>query len=83
MGRSAKNKRQRQQRRHIEKPDPPDQRILDSIGSPNAWTPKDEDAWLEEIKKMTVGDIYTRFPPMKKPPSVRNRASGSGWGSSV
>jgi len=53
---------------------------LDSIGSPNAWTPIVEDCWMMEVRKLSGGEIYRRFPPMKKPPSVRHRAAGSGWG---
>ena len=62
--------------------DPPSQEILDSIGSPNAWTPDIEDAWLRELSKISAGEIYRRFPPIKKPPSVRKRGKSSGWGDS-
>jgi len=58
----------------------PDETILDSIGSPNAWTPAREEAWHRELDKLKAREIYRRFPPLKKPPSARKRASGSGWG---
>ena len=77
---SKNNKVYKQRRRERTKTDPPDKRILDSINSPNAWTPNMEDAWLRELHKMTVIEIYQRFPSFKKPPSVRKRAKGSGWG---
>lgn len=81
MGQSQKNKQKRRiQEREMVELEPPDQEILDSIGSPNVWTPKTEDAWLEELRKITAREIYSRFPPMKKPPSVRNRGKGSSWG---
>lgn len=80
-------KRKKRQRRVIRerkqvKTEPPDQKILDSIGSPNVWTPETEDAWIEELRKISAGEIYRRFPPFKKPPSVRQRGTGSGWGDS-
>ena len=62
------------------KADPPDQTILDSIGSPNAWTPKIEDAWLQELRKISAAEVYRRFPPIRKPPNVGKRGKGSGWG---
>ena len=82
MSQSAKKKKKQRkiQQRNKVKLEPPDQKVLDSIGSPNAWTPEVEDAWLEELGKIPGGEIYSRFPPMKKPPSVRNRGAGSGWG---
>lgn len=52
---------------------PPDQDILDSIGSPNVWTPSREDAWLRELKGISAGEIYRRFPPIKKPGNVAYR----------
>lgn len=63
--------------------EPPDQDILDSIGSPNIWTPQKEDAWLLELKKIPAREIYRRFPPLRKPPSVRKRPKGIGWGDNV
>lgn len=84
MGQSEKRrKRQKKvQKREQVKVEPPDQKILDSIGSPNVWTPEIEDAWLEELRRVPVGEIYRKFPPLKKPPSVRKRGQtqGSGWG---
>lgn len=81
----SKKSKQRAQRRRVQydqrtKPEPPDQEILDSIGSPNAWTPEAEDAWLKELRKIPSGKIHQQFPPVKKPSSVRKRGSGSGWG---
>jgi len=82
MGQSGKKRKQqrRAQERERAKPEPPNQEVLDSIGSPNAWTPEAEDAWLKELRKIPAGEIYRRFPPMRKPPNVRKRGSGSGWG---
>lgn len=71
MGSNDKNRKQ--QRREQTKVDPPDQRILDSIGSPNAWTPEIEEAWINELRKVPAKEIYRRFPPFKKPPNVRKR----------
>jgi len=48
--------------------------ILDSIGNPNPWTPEVEDRWLQEVSKLSGWEIHRRFPPMKKPPSVKKRA---------
>lgn len=78
MSYNVKNRKQK--RREQAKVESPNQKILDSIGSPNVWTPEDEDAWLKELHKISAGEIYRRFPPLKKPPSVRKRAKGSGWG---
>lgn len=50
-----------------------DQAKLDLIDSPNAWTPEREDAWMEEVGNLTSMEIYTRYPPMKKPPNVSRR----------
>ena len=58
----------------------PNQTVLDSIGSPNVWTPEIEDAWLQELHNIPAIEIYQRFPPMKKPPNVRSRGKGTGWG---
>lgn len=63
-----KNKKQQKHKTEV-----PNQKILDSIGSPNPWTPKAEDTWLEELSKITAKEIYRRFPPMKKPPNVQSR----------
>lgn len=66
----SKRKKVRQEQIKI---DPPDNKILDSIGDPNVWTPETEDAWLEELNKISSVEIYKRYPPMKKPPNVRSR----------
>ena len=84
MSQSSKKKKQRrrvQEREQVDR-EPLDQDVLDSIGSPNAWTPEAENAWLKELRKIPAGEIYSRFPPIKKPPSVRKRGTGSGWGDS-
>ncbi len=87
MGLSEKKKRQRtkkrEQKQNKAKTDPPNQEILDSIGSPNAWTPAMEDAWLLELRNISTEEIYRRFPPCKKPPSVRKRGKSNGWGDNV
>lgn len=83
MGQTEKKKKQKQKKiqgRERIKIDPPNQEILDSIGSPNAWTPKAEDAWLQELRKITTEEIYRRFPPYKKPPNVRKRGKNNVWG---
>lgn len=77
--RAKKNSKQKKGHNH-KKTDPPNQEVLDSIGSSNVWTPAKEDAWLQELNKIPAGEIYSRFPPLKKPPSVRRRGKGSGWG---
>jgi len=85
MGQSDKKKKKQKRQvkeREQEKKEPPNQEILDSIGSPNAWTPEAEDAWLKELRKVPAGEIYRRFPPIKKPPNVGKRGKGSGWGDS-
>lgn len=84
MGHNKKKKHQKQiiKEQKPVKREPPNQEVLDSIGSPNAWTPDAEDAWLKELRKIPEGEIYSRFPPMKKPPNVRKRGKGSGWGDS-
>lgn len=51
----------------------PNQTVLDSIGSPNAWTPETEEAWLEELDNIPRVEIYRRYPPMKKPNNVSRR----------
>jgi len=79
MGRS-KRKKKEQQKFATTKRVPPNNAILDSIGSPNAWTPEVEDAWIEELKGIPAGEIYRRFPPMKKPGNVGRRPKSSGWG---
>lgn len=67
----------KQEKKHVrvnyKQTKPPNQEILDSIGSPNVWTPQKEDAWLEELRNIPAIEIYRRFPPMKKPPNVRSR----------
>ncbi|KKN98897.1 hypothetical protein LCGC14_0141380 [marine sediment metagenome] len=85
MGQSQKKKKQKrkeQKREVVEIPviGPIDQEILDSIGNPNAWTPKIEDTWIRELRKLSGYEIYSRFPPMRKPPNVRTRGNSSGWG---
>lgn len=82
MGRieNKKKKTQKVSERERIQVEPPNQEILDSIGDPNIWTPEKEDAWLAELDKISAKEIYNRFPPCKKPPSVRKRGSGSGWG---
>lgn len=82
MGHSEKKRKQKRriQDRELVEIEPPNQEILDSIGSPNVWTPEGEDAWLEELRKITAGEIYRRFPSARKPPSVQKRGKGSGWG---
>jgi len=59
--------------REIAKVEPLNPQIADLIGNPNVWTPEVEDVWHEELKKMTAVEIYSRFPPIKKPPNVRRR----------
>ena len=54
--------------------------ILDSIGSPNAWTPEAEDKWINELKKIPDGHIYCLFPPIRKPPNVGRRTKSLSWG---
>jgi len=80
MGQSKKNRKQRRrpQERERAKPELPDQEVLDSIGSPNVWTPKAEDAWLKELRKISAGEIYRKFPPMRKPKNVGKRGKSSG-----
>ncbi len=83
MGQNRKQKKQLQRERRIQERkwvevSPPDQNILNSIGSPNAWTPEVEDAWLKELRKIPVGEIYSRFPPMKKPGNVSLRGKNNG-----
>jgi hypothetical protein len=56
----------------------PNQEILDSIGNPNAWTPEVEDRWLKELRKIPAGEIYRRYPPLKKPMNVRKRGKTYG-----
>ncbi len=75
MGRKEKQKKQQKA-----KVDPPNQEILDSIGNPNVWTPEVEDAWMKELRKVPSGEIYRRFPPLRKPPNVGKRGKNYGWG---
>jgi len=44
--------------------------ILESINSPNVWSPQAEDKWIKELRGMTKGEIYETFPPYRKPPHV-------------
>lgn len=78
------NKKRKQQKKTDERQhtvvDPPNQEILDSIGSPNAWTPAIEDAWLNELDKIQAVEIYKKFPPIRKPPNVGRRGKNTGWG---
>ncbi len=84
MGRSNKKKKQNQRLRYERqdktKKKPPNQIVLDSIGSPNVWTPESEDAWHEELRGISAGEIYCRFPPIKKPGNVGRRGKNNGWG---
>lgn len=75
----SKKAKQDVQRRRVQqiKSEPPNQEILDSIGSPNAWTPEAEDAWLEELRKIPARIIHQRFPPMKKPSNVSRRGKNN------
>lgn len=73
MGRKRKQKN----REFIEQ-EPPDQKILDLIGSPNPWTPEIEDTWLGELGKISAKEIYSMFPPIKKPSNVALRGKSSG-----
>ena len=75
-----KKQTQRINKQEPTKQEPPDQEMLCLIGNPNAWTPKVEDDWLKELRKISAGEIHRRFPPIRKPPSVLKRSSGSGWG---
>ena len=54
--------------------------VLNSVCSPNVWTPKSEDAWHRELNKITAGEIYSKFPPLKKPGNVSRRGRNYGWG---
>lgn len=55
------------------KKEKPNQDILDSFDSPNVWTPDKEDKWLQELNKLSNGEIYRRFPPMPKLPYIRRK----------
>jgi len=78
----SKKKRKQQDRVHRKrervKTDPPNQAIIDSIGSPNAWTLKIADAWLRELGKISAVEIYSRFPPLRKPQNVSLRGKNHG-----
>ncbi len=80
MGLTTRKKRQQKKRRSNKRINygKVDQAILDSINSPNIWTPEKENAWLSELHNIPVCEIYSRFPPLRKPPSVRKRSSGTG-----
>lgn len=80
---SQSGKKRKQQLRERVKVDKPNQHVLDSIGDPNVWTPEIEDAWLKELRKIPAGEIYQRFPPMRKPPNVRKRGKNFGWGNDI
>ena len=45
-------------------------KVLESINSPNVWSPKIEDLWIKELRGMTRKEIYEKFPPYKRPPHV-------------
>lgn len=77
MSQSGKNHKKQQKNQNRESPN---QEVLDSIGNANVWTPKKEDAWLKELHKIPAGEIYRRFPPIRKPPNVSKRGKSSGWG---
>lgn len=74
------SKKEKNKQHQKTKVDLPDKEILDSIGNPNVWTPEKEDAWLKELKKVPAGEIYRRFPPLRKPPNVSKRGKSYGWG---
>lgn len=84
MGSSKKKKKQNQkvqyERQEKPKREPPNEKILDSIGSPNVWTLEKEDAWHEELRGIPAWEIYRRFPPIKKPGSVGRRGKNNSWG---
>lgn len=69
----SKSNKKKKQEFKPEKRKPPNQIVLDSIGSPNVWTPEIEDIWHEEIQGIPTGEIYRRFPPIKKPGNVSKR----------
>jgi len=62
------------------KKSPPNQAVLDLIGNPNPWTPAIEKQWLSELGNLSTGEIYSRFPPLRKPPNVGKRGRTRGWG---
>lgn len=45
-------------------------KVLESINSPNVWTPETENKWIKELFGMSKGEIYEQFPPMRKPPHI-------------
>lgn len=47
-----------------------DKNILESINSPNAWSPELEDKWLRQLGRLSNKEIYEQFPPCKKPPHI-------------
>lgn len=77
-GASKRKKIQRERQQKRIKVESPDQKVLDSIGSPDAWTPETENAWIEELRKIPAGEIYKRYPPMKKPGNVSRRGKTHG-----
>jgi len=52
-----------------------DKNILESINSPNPWSPESEDKWLRQLGKLSKREIYEQFPPMKKPPHISKIAT--------
>ena len=77
MGQSNKKRKQQRKLEPI-KMEAPNQEILDSIGNPNPWCPKTEDAWLKELSKISAVEIYRRFPPLRKPGNVSLRGKTRG-----
>lgn len=75
-----KRKQQRVQRQEqtATETEPLNMVALNLINSPNVWTPKIEDAWLRELRKISAIEIYRRFPPLRKPGNVglRGRTRG-------
>lgn len=49
---------------------PVDKDILESINSPNVWSPELEDKWHKQLGKLSKKEIYEQFPPEKKPPHI-------------
>ena len=77
---NKKNSRATYAQQEKPKRKPPNEKILDSIGSPNVWTPEKEDAWHEELIGIPAGEIYRRFPPIKKPGNVGRQGKNNSWG---
>ena len=75
-----KKNRKKIKRREYERKEPINHRVLNSINSPNPWTPEVEDAWLKELYKISASEIYTQFPPIRKPPHISRRSKSYGFG---